>query len=121
MLADSAIYINSMYLSLTDLLNDSISHIPFHIGLGINDTLMERYQVTPPAQALVFPAGDYLVTLIKIQSFEGLEREKIAPLLNFAKEKGYEITGGITSFLAYIDQTNDSFFYRIRIPVKKNS
>jgi len=79
--------------------------------------VLKRYKVSVPSQAVIFPSGMYLVTLIKIEDLHYIPKEHLKPLLDYAKKHQYTITGGITSFLAYIDNANGAFYYRIRIPV----
>lgn len=119
MLKQSSIYINTIHLTKETLLDESLKELPIHIGLGIDDTILEHYKISIPEKAIVFSPGTYLVTMIRLESLCSLSRAAIAPLLRYAEENQFEIIGGITSFLAYIDNTDGAFYYRIRVPVRK--
>lgn len=119
MLKDSSIYINTIHLTKESLLDDSLNELPIHLGLGIDDTILEHYKISIPPKAIIFSPGTYLVTMIRVESLCSLSKATIAPLLSYADENHFEIIGGITSFLAYIDNSDGAFYYRVRIPVKK--
>lgn len=119
MLKRSDIYINTVYISKESILDDSKGQLSIYFGLGINDAVVEQYKVKVPSQAIIFPSGIYLVTMIKVTQFEGISQEVIKPIINYAKENNYKLLSGVTSFLAYIDHTSNSYFYRIRVLVEK--
>lgn len=119
MLQDSSIYINCIHIEKDDLLSDTFMRLPLHVGLGIDDAIIEQYNLTVPNGAVVFAPGMYLVTMLELTQLDSIPAEALIPLLTYAKLHHYEIVGGITSFLAYIDTTRGIFHYRVRLPVAK--
>lgn len=119
MLKDSSIYINTIHLTKESLLDESLKELPIHIGLGIDDSILNHYNISIPPNPIVFSPGTYLVTMVRLESLSSLSRAAIAPLLRYADENQFTIIGGITSFLAYIDNSDGAFYYRVRVPVRK--
>lgn len=119
MILKSDIYINTIYISRKEILCNSLDKLKVYIGLGIDDQVIKQYKVKVPSQALIFPSGMYLVTMVKITQLNEISRNDILPIIKYAEANNYNIVSGITSFLAYIDHTSHSYYYRIRVQVEK--
>ena len=120
-LKNSYIYINSLHIRKSDILDESKIELPIEIGLGVDVPSIQNYDITLPPNALCFEAGLYLSMCIDCDNLTSISKSQIQPLLDYAKTHHYRLISDVTSFLVYIDRSGEKsiFTYRIRVQVEK--
>jgi len=95
--------------------------IPYASGVGTYKHILEDNGIDIPPEAVSIPKGRYLTIWVIPEQENAVSCEQIQPLLDYAREKNYELTGHSTAFLYRVDTNKGrpKFVYRFRVRVKK--
>lgn len=97
------------------------SMIPFFSGVGTYKHILEENGIEIPPEAVFIPKGRYLTAWVIPEQESAVSRDQIQPLLDYAREKNYVLTGHSTAFLYRVDISRGlpKFVYRFRVHVEK--
>lgn len=90
--------------------------IPVQIGIGSYKRVLDENHIEIPSQAVLIPKGKYLTVWLTVDESNVIERSQILPLLRYARDHRYRLTGDTTAFLYRVDKSGEKtkFIYRFR-------
>ncbi len=96
--------------------------IPVQMTLGTYRLILEGNGVAIPPEAACEPRGLYLTARVERRG-DSIEGRQLQPLLDYARDHSYTLTGESTAFLFRVDRTPEGmvFIYRLRAHVAEGS
>lgn len=90
--------------------------IELDFGVGTYDAVLYENNIAIPPNATCIPKGKYLTCWLIPETDNTIKKEKLVPLLKYAYEHNYRLTGDTTAFLYRVDISDDEprFIYRFR-------
>ena len=94
--------------------------IPFSMRLNSFRNLLEELGIEIPETAILIPKGKFLTIWIKPEKENSFSSSQLRPLLNYAAEHGYRLTGESAGFLYRVDMGRNEprFIYSLRFRVE---
>lgn len=95
--------------------------LPIEIGVGTYKNVIDENNLKIPSDAVCIPKGKYLTVWVTPETDHSISRNQILPLIEYAKEHGYRLTGDSTAFMYRVDHSGKDmkFIYRFRARVEK--
>lgn len=95
--------------------------LPVEIGVGTYKNIIDDNNLKIPSNAVCIPKGKYLTVWVTPETDRSISSKQILPLIEYAKNHGYRLTGDSTAFLYRVDQRGKDmkFVYRFRARVEK--
>lgn len=94
--------------------------IPFRIGMGTYQEVLEEEQMAIPEQAAVFPEGRYVSFFLEIDSLESFESGKLDKVRRYLRENNLQPDSDTTAYLYRVTfaDTGYHFHFCVRLRVK---
>ena len=73
--------------------------IPFRIGMGTYQDVLEEEQISIPEEAAVFPEGRYVSFFLAIDNLQSFESGKLDEVRKYLKENGLQPASDTTAYL----------------------
>ena len=94
--------------------------IPFRIGMGTYQEVLEEENIAIPASAVVFPEGRYVSFFLEIDNLQSFESTKLNEVRRYLKENSLEPDSDTTAYLYRVTfaETGYHFHFCVRLRVK---
>ncbi len=94
--------------------------IPFRIGMGTYQDVLEEEQISIPEEAAVFPEGRYVSFFLAIDNLQSFEGGKLDEVRRYLKENGLQPDSDTTAYLYRVTfaDTGYHFHFCVRLRVK---
>ncbi len=94
--------------------------IPFRIGMGTYQDVLEEEQISIPEEAAVFPEGRYVSFFLEIDNLQSFESRKLDEVRRYLKENNLQPASDTTAYLYRVTfaDTGYHFHFCVRLRVK---
>ena len=94
--------------------------IPFRIGMGTYQDVLEEEQISIPEEAAVFPEGRYVSFFLAIDNLQSFESRKLDEVRRYLKENNLQPDSDTTAYLYRVTfaDTGYHFHFCVRLRVK---
>ncbi|MBQ6317605.1 MAG: MerR family transcriptional regulator [Oscillospiraceae bacterium] len=94
--------------------------IPFRIGMGTYQEVLEEEKIAIPEQAAVFPEGRYVSFFLEIDNLESFESAKLDKVRQYLRENSLQPDSDTTAYLYRVTfaDTGYHFHFCVRLRVK---
>ena len=94
--------------------------IPFRIGIGTYQEVLEEEQIAIPEQAAVFPEGRYVSFFLEIDNLQSFESRKLDEVRRYLKENNLQPDSDTTAYLYRVTfaDTGYHFHFCVRLRVE---
>ena len=94
--------------------------IPFRIGMGTYQNVLEEERISIPEEAAVFPEGRYVSFFLEIDNLQSFESGKLDEVRKYLKENGLQPASDTTAYLYRVTfaDTGYHFHFCVRLRVE---
>ena len=94
--------------------------IPFRIGMGTYQEVLEEEKIAIPEQAAVFPEGRYVSFFLEIDNLESFESAKLGKVRQYLRENNLQPDSDTTAYLYRVTfaDTGYHFHFCVRLRVE---
>ena len=85
--------------------------IPFRIGMGTYQEVLEEQQITIPKAASIFPAGQYISFFLEIESLQSFESAKLNAVRRYLQENGLKPLSDTTAYLYRVTFSDTGYHF----------